>query len=91
MQEILGGLRERYERVDVQDKGGVFNTELMEAVELGYLLDCAETRSWQRPRPRREPRRPLPGGSPLRDDANWLKHTLAYREDDGRSGSSTSR
>jgi succinate dehydrogenase / fumarate reductase flavoprotein subunit len=42
MQEILAGLRERYERVYVQDAGKMFNTELMEVVELGFLLDCAD-------------------------------------------------
>ena len=42
MQEILAGLRERYDRVAITDKGSVYNTELMETVELGYLLDCAE-------------------------------------------------
>ena len=82
MQEILGGLRERYERVAITDKGSVYNTELMETVELGYLLDCAEAlvvsaraRTESRGAHYRE-------DHPLRDDANWLKHTLAYREED---------
>ena len=88
---ILGGLRERYGRVVVQDKGSVYNTELMEVVELGFLLDCAETlvaaalaRDESRGGHYRE-------DHPLRDDANWLKHSLAYREDDGSIGWSTSR
>jgi succinate dehydrogenase / fumarate reductase flavoprotein subunit len=42
MQEILAGLHDRYERVYVQDTGKLFNTELMEVVELGFLLDCAD-------------------------------------------------
>jgi succinate dehydrogenase / fumarate reductase flavoprotein subunit len=83
MLEILGGLRERYARVGVQDKGAVFNTDLMEAVELGFLLDCADalvTAALARDESR--------GGHfredhPLRDDANWLKHSLAYRQEDG--------
>ena len=37
------GLQDRYARVGVTDKGSVYNTDLMEAVELGFLLDCAET------------------------------------------------
>jgi succinate dehydrogenase / fumarate reductase flavoprotein subunit len=83
MQEILHGLRERYERVAITDKGSVYNTELMETVELGYLLDCAEALVVSA-RARTESR----GGHyredhPLRDDANWLKHTLATREPDG--------
>ncbi|HEX6230275.1 MAG TPA: succinate dehydrogenase flavoprotein subunit [Actinomycetota bacterium] len=83
MQEILAGLRERYERVYVQDTGKMFNTELMEAVELGFLLDCADTlvaASLARDESR--------GGHfredhPLRDDEHWLKHSLAYRQEDG--------
>jgi succinate dehydrogenase / fumarate reductase flavoprotein subunit len=83
MQEILHGLRERYERVAITDKGSVYNTELMETVELGFLLDCAEALVVSG-RARTESR----GGHyredhPLRDDANWLKHTLATREPDG--------
>jgi succinate dehydrogenase / fumarate reductase, flavoprotein subunit len=83
MQGILDGLRERYERVYVQDVGKLFNTELMEVVELGFLLDCAETlvasalaRTESRGAHYRE-------DHPLRDDERWLTHTLAYREDDG--------
>ena len=83
MLDILGNLRERYGRVGVQDKGSVFNTDLMEVVELGFLLDCAEalvTAALARDESR--------GGHfredhPLRDDANWLRHSLAYRRDDG--------
>jgi succinate dehydrogenase / fumarate reductase flavoprotein subunit len=83
MQGILDGLRERYERVYVQDVGKLFNTELMEVVELGFLLDCAETlvasalaRTESRGAHYRE-------DHSLRDDEHWLTHTLAYREDDG--------
>ncbi len=84
MGEILDALRERYERVYVQDTGRMFNTELMEAVELGFLLDCADAtvaaalaRDESRGAHYRE-------DHPLRDDEHWLKHSLAYREDDGR-------
>jgi succinate dehydrogenase / fumarate reductase flavoprotein subunit len=83
MLEILGGLRRRYDEVGVGDRGSVFNTDLMEVVELGFLLDCADalvTAALARDESR--------GGHfredhPLRDDANWLKHSLAYRQDDG--------
>src|SRR3972149_10871975 len=36
-------LRDRYASISVADKGRTFNTDLLEARELGYLLDCAET------------------------------------------------
>jgi succinate dehydrogenase / fumarate reductase, flavoprotein subunit len=83
MGELLGGLRERFGRAVVQDKGKVYNTDLMEAWELGALLDCADTlvaASHARDESR--------GGHyredhPLRDDDHWLRHSLAYREDDG--------
>jgi succinate dehydrogenase / fumarate reductase flavoprotein subunit len=83
LQDLLTGLRERYERVVVQDKGKVFNTDLMEAVELGFLLDSADTitaaalvRDESRGGHYRE-------DHPLRDDDHWLRHSLAYRENDG--------
>jgi succinate dehydrogenase / fumarate reductase flavoprotein subunit len=82
MEDVLADLHDRYSRVGVQDKGSVYNTDLMEAVELGFLLDCAETlvasagaRTESRGAHFRE-------DHPLRDDANWLKHSLAYRKDD---------
>lgn len=83
MQGILSELRERYSRVVVQDKGKVFNTELMETVELGFLLDCSDSlvaaaiaRDESRGGHFRE-------DHPLRDDDHWLKHSLAYRQPDG--------
>jgi succinate dehydrogenase / fumarate reductase flavoprotein subunit len=83
LQGILGGLRERYKLVGVGDRGKTFNTELMEVVELGFLLDVADT-VVAAARTRDESR----GGHyredhPLRDDDHWLVHSLAYREDDG--------
>jgi succinate dehydrogenase / fumarate reductase flavoprotein subunit len=83
MQEILTGLHERFELVYVQDTGKMYNTELMEVVELGFLLDCADAlvaaalaRDESRGGHYRE-------DHPLRDDEHWLKHSLAYRRDDG--------
>ena len=83
MQGVLAKLRDRYDRVGIGDRGGIYNTDLMETVELGFLLDCADTLV-AAARARTESR----GGHyredhPLRDDANWLRHSLAYRHDDG--------
>jgi succinate dehydrogenase / fumarate reductase flavoprotein subunit len=83
MQGILANLRERFADVYVQDTGKRYNTELMEAVELGFLLDNADAlvaaalaRDESRGGHYRE-------DHPLRDDANWLRHSLAYRNEDG--------
>jgi succinate dehydrogenase / fumarate reductase, flavoprotein subunit len=83
LQKVLVGLRERYQLVGVEDRGKVFNTELMEAVELGFLLDVSDTvvaaaltRDESRGGHYRE-------DHPLRDDDRWLTHSLAYREEDG--------
>jgi succinate dehydrogenase / fumarate reductase flavoprotein subunit len=83
MLDVLADLKDRYKRVGVQDKGAVFNYDLTEGLELGYLLDLAEclvvsgrARTESRGAHWRE-------DHPLRDDANWMKHTLAWLEDDG--------
>jgi len=83
LKEALGVLRQRYADAVVQDKGKVFNTDLMEAVELGFLLEISDTLA-AAALARDESR----GGHyredhPLRDDDHWLKHSLAYREPDG--------
>ena len=60
--EIVEGLRERYERVIVEDKGDVFNNDLTQALELGFLLELARVHGRGRHRAEREPRcaRPAP-------------------------------
>ena len=60
--EIVAGLRERYQRVLVEDKGEVFNSDLTQAIELGFLLDLAECMVVAGHRAEREPRRPRAAG-----------------------------
>jgi len=81
----IATLKERYARVVVQDRGRRYNTDLLEAVELGFLLDLAEVLVVSA-RARGESR----GGHfredyPHRDDVNFMRHTMAYRvpADDG--------
>jgi len=75
----LAELRERYKHVRVQDTGKIFNTDLLNAWELGNLLELAEVVTISALN-RQESR----GGHaredfPKRDDQNWLKHTLAWK------------
>jgi succinate dehydrogenase / fumarate reductase flavoprotein subunit len=82
--EIVAGLRERYERVVVEDKGDVFNNDLTQALELGFLLDlapCMIVAGLERKESRGAHARPY--DYPDRDDKNFLKHTLvAWRQDE---------
>jgi succinate dehydrogenase/fumarate reductase flavoprotein subunit len=80
---ILADLRERYERVVVEDKGDVFNSDLTQAIELGYLLDLAWTMV-QAGIARKESRgaHSRPSDFPDRDDENFLKHSVTRWVDD---------
>jgi succinate dehydrogenase / fumarate reductase flavoprotein subunit len=85
MMEIIVGLRERYKNIAVQDKGKRFNTDLLEAIELGFLLDLAEVVVYSA-RNRKESR----GGHmrddfPKRDDTGYMQHTMAYLTGDPHS------
>jgi succinate dehydrogenase / fumarate reductase flavoprotein subunit len=79
-EDDIAALRDRYQNVVVQDKGKRFNTDLLEAVELGFLLDLAQTLVVTA-RARNESR----GGHfredyPQRDDVNFMRHSMAYLE-----------
>ena len=83
--EIVAGLRERYERgVVVEDKGNVFNTDLTQAIELGYGLDLAAC-MLQAGLARQESRgaHSRPHDYPNRDDENFLKHSISRWNGDG--------
>ncbi|MCZ6545392.1 MAG: FAD-binding protein [Chloroflexi bacterium] len=86
LDEALGGvkdLQERFTRAAIDDHTTTFNTDLLDALELGHMLEYSElivvgalTRQESR------------GGHarvdfPTRDDEHWFKHTLAYRDEDG--------
>jgi succinate dehydrogenase / fumarate reductase, flavoprotein subunit len=81
--EIVLELRERYENVVVEDKGDVFNSDLTQALELGYLLELAECMvlsGLARKESRGAHARPY--DFPDRDDENYLRHTVVTWEDD---------
>ncbi len=77
----LGELQGRYRNVRASDTGSAYNTDVYEAIELGYLLDLSEAivtgaiaRKESRGAHSRE-------DYPNRNDAEWLKHTLCYKKD----------
>ncbi|MGW4807708.1 succinate dehydrogenase flavoprotein subunit [Kitasatospora sp. NPDC004272] len=78
--EDVAALKERFKNVSIADKGSRYNTDLLEAVELGNLLDLAEVLVVSA-LAREESR----GGHyredfPTRDDVKFMQHTMAYRE-----------
>jgi succinate dehydrogenase / fumarate reductase, flavoprotein subunit len=81
--EKIQSLRKRYANISIDDKSSVYNTNLYHALEIANLLDLAEvmvTGALTRTESR--------GGHarrdfPERDDANWLKHTLAHFTEQG--------
>jgi succinate dehydrogenase / fumarate reductase flavoprotein subunit len=83
MQRRLSELRDRYQRIGLQDRGRVHNSDLTEAIELGNLLEIADAmvagalaREESRGAHYRE-------DFPKRDDARFLAHTLV-RKSEGR-------
>jgi succinate dehydrogenase / fumarate reductase flavoprotein subunit len=82
-EQDIQALKARYRNVSVMDKGKRFNSDLLEAIELGFLLELAEVLVVGA-RARNESR----GGHmredyPNRDDVNFMRHTMAYRNEDG--------
>jgi succinate dehydrogenase / fumarate reductase flavoprotein subunit len=79
---IIAGLRERYERIVVDDKGDVFNSDLTQALELGFLLELAEcmvVAGLARKESRGAHARPY--DYPTRDDEHYLHHTIVHWRD----------
>lgn len=81
--DIIKSMQERYKKIQVGYKGKRFNTELLEAIELGNMLDFVEAivasgLARQESRGAHSRR-----DFPKRDDVNWLKHTLAWKTDSG--------
>ena len=79
MQEALQTIRDlkqRYEKVPVQNKGKVFNTALIFALELGFMLDCAETICFSGLNRKESRGAHFRTDMPERDDENFMKHTV---------------
>jgi fumarate reductase flavoprotein subunit len=79
----LRALRERFKNITIEDRDSTFNTEVMNALELDYMLDVAETVANSALKRKESRGSHTRTDFPKRDDANFLKHTLAYRTSDG--------
>ncbi len=82
-QQRIGELKESYRNVSIMDKGSTYNMDLLEALELGNMLDLAETivhGALARQESRGAHYR---GDFEARDDVNWLAHSMIYAESDG--------
>jgi fumarate reductase flavoprotein subunit len=79
----LRGLRERFKNIIIEDRDSTFNTEVMNALELDYMLDVAEAVANSALRRKESRGSHTRTDYPKRDDENFLKHTLAFRTPDG--------
>ncbi len=84
---VIANLEERYKNISVQDKGKRFNLDLLEAVELGFLLELAKVMSVAALH-RQESR----GGHfredfPNRDDEKFMKHSMVYLDPEAETES----
>jgi len=80
----LAELRERYKKISIKDKGKVFNTDLLYAIEIGYGLEVAQTMAHSAilRRESRGAHQRLDDNCTERDDVNYLKHSLAFYNGD---------
>ena len=79
----LEELRAEYKKVEIQDKGNMFNSDLLEAWELGCLLDLAEVTAVSGLARQESRGAHARDDYPERDDEDWLKHTLCHKDSDG--------
>jgi fumarate reductase flavoprotein subunit len=76
-------LRERFKDIIIEDRGTTFNTEVMNALELDFMLDVAETVAVSALKRKESRGSHTRTDFPKRDDENFLRHTLAYRTPEG--------
>jgi fumarate reductase flavoprotein subunit len=77
----LGALRDRFEKIKIEDSSRTFNTELTAALELDFMLEVSETIAYSALAREESRGAHSRRDFPERDDTKWLKHTLAFRSD----------
>ena len=82
--EQLGGLRERFERVKVDDTSRTFNTEIIAALELDCMLECSQVIAASALAREESRGAHARRDFPERNDSKFLKHTVAFRRDGQR-------
>ncbi len=86
MQKALDKVRElrgRYQNIHIEDQGKIFNTDLLNAWEIGNLLDLAEIVTISAINRKESRGAHARDDYPKRDDVNWQKHTLSWRDENG--------
>lgn len=83
MIDKLSELKERFKNISVQDKGLVFNTDLMEAIELENLLLNAEATVYSAINRNESRGAHTREDFPARDDVNWMNHTFIFKNETG--------
>jgi succinate dehydrogenase / fumarate reductase flavoprotein subunit len=79
----LEALRQKYQKIEIDDSGHRFNTDLLEAWELGCLLELAEVTAISGLARKESRGAHARDDYTERDDEQWLKHTLCYLQSDG--------
>ena len=79
--EVVRELKERFKRVQIGDRGKIFNTDILNTWELGNLLDLAEVTTVSALVRKESRGAHARDDYPKRDDENWMKHTLAWLRD----------
>src|SRR5438874_731138 len=82
--EQLGGLRERFGRIRIEDTSRTFNTEVTAAMELDFMLELAQTMAVSALAREESRGAHARRDFPERDDKKYLKHTLAFRREGAR-------
>jgi succinate dehydrogenase / fumarate reductase flavoprotein subunit len=85
--ETIGRLKEEAERAWIDDRGTVFNQDVLGAIELGYMVDCAETTVVAALERKESRGAQFRTDYPERNDQEWLKHIdVTLNGDGGASG-----